>query len=112
MAHRGKIVKKIVEDSGVNVTVIREKTGKSRTTLYRWFDEDDLPYAKIELIGSAINHDFTQEFPDMVVSEPVGEYRVKSNLQLQAEVEFWRDKYIRLLERYNKILGEKLGIEE
>lgn len=109
MTHRGKIVEKVARTESGNISDLAKKLGyKSRTTIYLHFEDRELPYEVINQYGKALKHDFTQEFPDMVVTEPVVDYKPKTQRELEREADYWKGKYIELLERYNEMVLKEL----
>jgi predicted transcriptional regulator len=107
MKHRGEIVEKAVRDSGVSISALANKLGKSRRHIYNLFQYHNLDWETISHIGEIINFDFTLKFPELA----------KQNISIQSapndlkscieQMHYWKDKYISLLEEYNKILKTK-----
>ena len=62
--------------------------------------------------GKAIKHDFTEEFPEMpkyVVEDPDQDYGKKLTLEEAIrQRDQWKDKYLELLEKYNRLIEEKI----
>lgn len=60
----------------------------------------------IHRLGRVIDHDFSVEFPDLFTPEdfkaaPKG----MAALEVEDEIDVWKEKYIDLLERYNFLLS-------
>jgi transcriptional regulator with XRE-family HTH domain len=103
MTHRGQIVEKIVRQSGYALIKIADKLEVSRTTLYNRFNDADLSWEFIKRLGKVIHYDFSLEFPEL-----------KEDLNLLEENSAYKleRKYMRLLEKYNKLLGIMLRITD
>lgn len=109
MIHRGEIVEKAIRDSGINITLLAKKLGKSRRHLYNLFQYHNLDFETIAQIGAIIRHDFSGVFPEMRI-----ELLEMENVNSEVDVErcinlvnYWKDKYILLLEEYNKLLKDQ-----
>ncbi|CAD5251323.1 MULTISPECIES: hypothetical protein [unclassified Imperialibacter] len=117
MQHRGEILKKVVYDykekTGVTIQAIATKAGYDQSTPYRHFEVEELSYHIIRKYGTAIGHDFREDFPDMgdefmIVSEPKQSYGMSLD-QCMEQKELWQRKYIELLEKHNALLSERLN---
>lgn len=92
-----------VRKSGMTVTSVAKKLGKSRRWMYDCFETADLSLDHILKIGKIIHYDFAGDFPELgsnklpTVNDPKREYP-------QHDTEFWREKYYMLLEEYNQLL--------
>jgi hypothetical protein len=96
MIHRGEIVEKIVRRSSYSLAKLSLHLGISRNTLYNRFLCSNLNWQFISKVGNFIHYDFALEFPEL--KEEPG--LITQNAVFRAE-----DKYIRLLEKYNQLLG-------
>lgn len=111
--HRGEILKEVFERQGVTISKVAKKVGVDRATVYRHFLDEDLSIDYIVKYGQAIDFDFSKYFPELlqVVQEPGNQYETrapKTYGELERDVEYWKDKYIDLLEQYNKLIRDKL----
>ena len=63
----------------------------------------------MEAYGKALGVDFSEQFPEMrpYMEEPTVEYKFLTNEELMAERDHWKNKYIELLEQFNKLLRDK-----
>lgn len=107
--HRGEIVEKVVRASNMSLTKISKQIGYDRSSMYNFFENPDLPFDIILLIGKAIKHDFRIEFPELfiqdpadIVSEPEPKYLALNDCL--REKEEWRNKYYTLLEEHTTLL--------
>lgn len=70
-------------------------------------DDPELSIDHITQYGHALDYDFSKDFPEIlyVLREPPAEYgATKSYDELKDAAEYWKDKYIDILERYNALL--------
>lgn len=102
MVHRGEIVEKVVRDSGIPLTKVAKKMGKSRRWIYNVFEIPDLSLELILEFGKILHHDFSKEIPQIasrrsIVNDEAAPYGENS-------LEYWKSKYYGLLEEYNDLL--------
>lgn len=119
MIHRGKILKNFIENltPKVSIASLARKLEYDRTTVYQHFGNDKLDYTTIMKYGKALKHDFSVEFPDMLqymstVEEPLAEYRVTTVSEALQERDYWKDKYIALMEKHNELIMAQLSKKE
>ena len=109
MQHRGEIVKDAVYKSGFPITELAKRLGKSRRWVYLLFENPAVSLDLIMQIGQIIHVDFTQaikEFsPTTTAQEPNFSYRLD-----EQEANYWKNKYLFLLEEYNALLKKTTGV--
>lgn len=114
MIHRGEIVEKAVRKSGISVAEIARRMNKSRRHIYNLFEKPDLSTDVILQIGRIIHYNFTEEIKDNVFIESEMLDRVLSVVNESGAVyevtQLWKEKYIDLLEKYNKLLMDYLKL--
>jgi len=107
--HYGQIVEYVVRREGYSITELAKAANVNRRTVYNWFQAADLKKNVIHVIGQSIRHDFSIELPEIFspadfnftsrkVAPSAGSVHPNPN------PEHWKDKYLRLLEKYNEIL--------
>lgn len=112
MQHKGEIIEKAVRSSGYSITKLADSLGRSRRWIYQIFESPNVPIDYILDIGRVIHHDFSDEVRELKV------YRIKmSNESAQeppqgfdsykTEAEYWKNKYLTVLENYNELLLKK-----
>ena len=102
MQHRGEIIKKAIYQSGYSITKLAERMGKSRRWMYLQFENSTISLDLIIQIGEIIHHDFSNDFKELKnSSKAVNDLK---NLYSNEEVEFWKNKYLSLLEEYTELL--------
>ncbi len=106
MQHRGEIVKNAIHQSGYSITKLALKLGKSRRWMYQMFDNSNVSLEIVLQIGEIIHYDFTDEIRGFKKSAFV-ESRETNYSTPENTVEFWKDKYLKLLEDYNALILKK-----
>jgi hypothetical protein len=111
--HYGQIVEKRIRNSGYSIAEVARLTGVSRRSLYNWFACNSLNQNIIERLGLKLNCNFSMDFPDLfpadhferLAQRPVLTKNAPETLTLaQVKEEYWRDKYVDLLEVYRGLL--------
>jgi len=103
MEHRGEIIKNAIYQSGMPISAIAKLMGKSRRWFYQMFEQKNVSIETILTIGKIIHYDFTTEIKEMypkTLQEPPEEYPEEK------KVDYWKMKYIHLLEEYNTALKQ------
>lgn len=105
MQHRGEIVKKAIYQSGISITLIAKKIGKSRRWMYQMFENNNVSLDLVLEIGQIIHYDFTDEIREINYTKVNLQDNQPTYVKLgNEEVEFWKNKYLLLLEEYNELL--------
>lgn len=109
--HHGRIIERIVRRANISLSELSKMMGVNRRSMYNWFV---LPNVKPEIIfrlGKALEYDFSKEFPEFFSSEDFsidrkhsGGSRYESVHPKTTDDDFWKDKYISLLEKMNKTM--------
>ena len=107
MQQKGTIVEKAVRESGMPLTKLSIKMGKSRRWMYNAFENDNLSIDYILEIGRIIHYDFSEDLKDLKkFKQSADNFGINSN---SADSDFWKNKYLNLLEKHNKLLESKLN---
>lgn len=104
MEHRGDIVKKAVYKSGYPITELAKKLSKSRRWVYLMFENSNLSLDVILQIGKIIHYDFKDEIKEFKMYQNGLNESVVDYNNDESNPEYWKNKYLRLLEEYNQIL--------
>jgi predicted transcriptional regulator len=96
--HRGEIIEKAVRQSGVSITKLAQRLGKSRRTIYNIFQDRDVPVELISEISKIINYDFGKEI------HIYGQNFSPSHKHSEQDADYWKNKYLCLLEEHNELL--------
>ena len=105
--HKGKILEKAVRESGIPLTKLTKRISKSRRWIYNAFENPNLSIEYIIQIGEVIHYDFSEVLVEL---KKFKSSALKVHVTGQQEnPEYWKDKYLDLLEKYNNILEGKLA---
>jgi len=104
MQHRGEIIKGAIHKSGYTITQLARTIGKSRRWMYLMFENNNVSLDIVLQIGKIIHYDFTEEIKEFnpyqnAVNELATDYQKN-----ESQAEYWKNKYLKLLEEYNEIL--------
>ncbi|RZK74273.1 MAG: helix-turn-helix domain-containing protein [Pedobacter sp.] len=103
--HMGKLLEITIRKKGINITKLATALGITRRTLYNWFKNPSIDELLLEKISSMISNDFASSeiSHPIILTLPFGKRLVPE----EKDQEYWRNKYIDLLERYSKLLEAK-----
>lgn len=114
----GQIIEHTVRADHVGISELSRKLHVSRRTIYNWFNQKTLSLDIICKIGAAIKHDFSKEFPDDFARlniENINSEQFFTTTDDNGEatysnsVNYWMNKYIKLLEKYNELLSHEFS---
>ena len=114
--HNGETVELVVRRDNISITELSRRLNVSRRSIYNWFTQENLSAEIICKIGEALSHDFSVEFPDLFneLNNRNNLYSFRSRLLrddgLENSVQYWRDKYINLLEKHNDYLRRNVKL--
>jgi transcriptional regulator with XRE-family HTH domain len=104
----GQLLEKVIRKKGLNITEIAKAIGVQRRTMYNWFLMQELSVETLNRISKVIVYDFGQpELPPIIVAPSIVD--IATDLVTQKNEEYWKDKYIDLLERYSEVLNANLS---
>lgn len=113
MQHKGEILEKAVRESGIPLTKLTKKLSRSRRWIYNAFENPNLSIDYILEIGKIIHHDFSE---DIVELKRYRNFAAITNLEESGSitgdtqsVDYWKNKYLRMLEKYNELLEAKIS---
>lgn len=104
MQHRGEIIRKAVYNSGLTITEIAKSIGKSRKWMYLMFENSNVSLDLVLKIGKIIRYDFTSDFKELSSSARIKNESFVDSEEHESNAEFWKNKYLKLLEEYNELL--------
>ncbi len=112
MQHKGEILEKAVRESGMPLTKLTKKLSRSRRWIYNAFENPNLSIEYILEIGKIIHHDFTDDISELkkyrtMKAETIDEAKKSSEKNCDESTEFWKNKYLGILEKYNLLLEHK-----
>jgi predicted transcriptional regulator len=104
MQHRGEIVELAVRQSGYSLTKLTQRLGKSRRWIYHAFENPILSIDVVLEISKIIHHDFSDEITELKrLNSGVKAQNGNSYIENES-VDYWKNKYLVLLEKYNAML--------
>ena len=110
--HYGEIIERTIRRNGYSISELARLTKVNRRSIYNWFNQPKFKPDTIFKIGCALKHDFSNEFPELFSAEDFQQAFANSkliNTEILAEeiekINYWKDKYINLLEEYNHMLA-------
>lgn len=107
MQHRGEIIKEAVYKSGISITELSKRLGKSRRWMYLMFENNSVSLDIVLQIGKIIHHDFSKDIKEFSPSEKILEEPPTVYEKEASAADYWKDKYLKLLEEYNWLLKQK-----
>ncbi len=108
--NNGEIVELVIRRNNYSISELSRKLNVSRRSIYNWFTQKNLSIEVIYKIGEALGYDFSIDFPEIYHHKRVvdiNHINIESNLDYnQNSANYWRNKYIVLLEKHNEILSD------
>jgi hypothetical protein len=107
---RGLLLKEIVEESGMPIVKLTKKLGyKGRGSYYDHIKKPDLKLEILFAYAKVLKYDIRDKFPEasqFMIQEPEAEYNTKPKTLPEAIklLDIWKEKYLMLLEKYNKMI--------
>jgi len=109
--HYGHIIERIIRRNGYSISELARLTNVNRRSIYNWFNQKGLKPEIIFRIGCALKHDFSEEFPELFnendfekIFSPPTSATEEASSGLEGSSTYWKDKYIKVLEDYNRLL--------
>ena len=110
--NRGQVLAAAMEASGLGKEEAAKRAGYTRSAYYKHIENPNLDDHILIAYGKAIKYDFTEEFPGMpkyMMEEPDDAYgRPKSMEEAIKMIDLWKHKYLELLEKYNRLIEERM----
>lgn len=108
----GRIIERAIRRQDVSISELSRRMNVSRRTLYNCFERRTLDKNFVCSIGTIIGYDFTKELGVDFNNENHQAENVcqvypalsENELEDQKETDYWMQKYIQLLEKYNQLL--------
>ncbi len=110
--NRGQVLAAAVEASGLGKEEAAKRAGYTRSAYYKHIENPNLDDHILIAYGKAIKYDFTEEFPGMpkyMLEEPDDAYGKPKSLEEAIKmIDVWKHKYLELLEKYNRLIEERM----
>ncbi len=107
MQHRGEIIRKAVYNSGYTITDIAKGIGKSRKWMYLMFENSNVSLDIVLKIGKIIHYDFSEDIKEFSNFLRTSTINQTSIFKEEPSADYWKDKYLQLLEEYNALLKKQ-----
>ncbi|MBL4677585.1 MAG: hypothetical protein JKY70_15490 [Mucilaginibacter sp.] len=107
--HNGQKVKYVIYKNQFRITDLASALKVTRRTVYNWLEDKDLKPNVILQIGRVLRHDFSVEFPYYFSSDVFKIPQAPLPGENNAESDYYKDQYLKLLERYNQLLVSMTG---
>ena len=102
--HMGQTLELIIRKNELNLSELAHEVGVDRRTFYYWFKKSVLKESTIDKISRVIrSEDVTNSLKRSII-EPCFEPGLKLSIIKNDGEEYWKDKYLVLLERYTELL--------
>ncbi|MBM3184858.1 MAG: hypothetical protein FJZ67_01030 [Bacteroidetes bacterium] len=113
MQHKGEILEKAVRESGMPLTKLTQRLNKSRRWIYNAFENPNVSIDYILEISKIIHHDFSEDIVELKKYRTMAAFMHLENVSETDNNEkqgqdYWKDKYLKLLEKYNQLLERGL----
>ena len=109
--HYGHLIERIIRRNGYSISELARLTNVNRRSIYNWFNQKNLKSEIIFRIGCALKHDFSEEFPELFTEDefqkvitPSKTSTDEEQVSTEGSSSYWKDKYIKVLEEYNRLL--------
>lgn len=107
--HYGEILEYIVRKKGFSITQLANGLHINRGGVYNFFKAKNLKPEIIIKIGLLMRHDFSEEFPELFTGDEFKIWHRENSQTLPTtragDENYWKEKYIKLLEVHNKLLS-------
>lgn len=106
MTHAGEIIRKAVIENGIKHTTLAKKLGVSRQTLYNLYENVDIDLSTVIRISAILNDPLEEllQRPEYRNDPRISLAAEPSKEDLKAEIDYWKTRYIILLESITEIL--------
>lgn len=99
----GQTLELIIRKNELNLTELANEVGVDRRTFYYWFKKEVLKESTIQRISRVVNSDGMNNSIRTKLLEPYFSNAVEIP-ESKTSDEYWKDKYVELLERYTILL--------
>jgi len=99
--HMGRSLELLVRKEELNLSDLAVSLGVSRRTIYFWFEKQILKESIIHRVSRVIRK---ENLAVDLQTDPVQAPEVVHKSEDVVKTDYWKDKYVDLLERYNELL--------
>jgi predicted transcriptional regulator len=102
--HRGKVLEELIRNKGYSLSQVARHLDISRRTLYNYFEDPQLSWQKLSHIDQILQLNLGSRLTEM---RNYYTHHKPTVLNEHLDAEYWRAKYIALLEKYTSLLEDK-----
>ena len=102
--HRGKVLEEMIRSKGYSISQVAKRLDISRRTLYNYFEDPELSWQKLSHIELILHLDLGSRLTEM---RNYYTPDIPTQVHEDVDTEYWRAKYIALLEKYTSLLEDK-----
>lgn len=120
--HVGKLLEDLIRANGLTISDVARKIKVNRRSVYNWFKQKTLKSYTLQRICYVLVYDFSVKLPDFLneeflqhKTEIVPLTTTKTDTEEESEmntVQYWMNKYIYLLEKYNEALAKEMSKQD
>lgn len=114
--HVGEMIEEVIRSNRISISDVARKIHVNRRSVYNWFKQKSLRPYTLHRICYVLVYDFSVKLPDYFKEEfiqnkdfipPLVDKKsdVEGDLETNS-VQYWINKYIYLLEKYNETLAK------
>lgn len=112
ITHRGELLQAVISKSDLTIKQITSRAGYSRSSYYNHIADPGLPIDVLIKYGKVLRYDFSADIPEVgkynFTDEVIPRPQPKTLQEAIEDRDYWRDKYINLLEKYNSLMEQKV----
>jgi len=101
--HMGETLELIIRRNELNLSELAQEVGVDRRTFYYWFKKSVLKESTIDKISRVIKSEDVSNSLKRNIIDPCFEPTPRLTINKDGD-EYWKDKYLVLLERYTALL--------
>lgn len=107
--HDGKLLEMEIRSSTKSYSQVARELQANRKTLYNWFAKPELSEDVAKRVGAVIGVDLVAKYPNQFTAERPFQANVSERIKNmhESDLNYWRDKYYALLEKYTAIIEAK-----
>ncbi len=111
--HVGELIEELIRVNHLSISEVARRMHVNRRSVYNWFKQKTLRPYVFHRICNVLSEDFAIEVPNILqprekeIPPPVEVHpRLEEKEAGSSSVNYWMNKYIHLLEKYNEILSK------
>ncbi len=120
--HVGEMIEEVIRSNRLSISDVARKIHVNRRSVYNWFKQKSLRPYTLHRICYVLVYDFSVKLPDyfkeqfiqnkdFALATSEKKIDVETNTESNS-VQYWINKYIYLLEKYNETLAKGVPKEE